>query len=258
MAGEGDAFGERLTSWRAYADSPWSRLRYAVVAEALSRHLPSRPRPLRVLDVGGGDGRDSLPLALAGHEVTMVDPADAMVAEARRRAESAGAAAFTARVGSLDDLPAGTFDVVLCHFVLHYRPAGADDLSRLAAATTAGGILSVTAPNPVGRVLQTLTRQGPDRALAELDAESWESVTFQHAGRRVTAGEVAARLADLGLTVVGDYGGRIANDLLVDDAAKADPTFYRDLERLELALFDREPYRRIGIFWQLVASKPSP
>ena len=35
-------------------------------------------------------------------------------------------------------------------------------------------------------------------------------------------------------------------------------TFYRDLERLELALFDREPYRRIGIFWQLVASKPSP
>ncbi len=72
----------------------------------------------------------------------------------------------------------------------------------------------------------------------------------------MTAGEVAADLADLGLTVVGDYGGRIANDLLVDDTAKADPAFYRDLERLELALFDRDPYRRIGIFWQLVASKP--
>lgn len=256
MAGEGDAFGERLTSWREYADSPWSRLRYAVVAAALSRHLPTGRGPLRVLDVGGGDGRDSLPLALAGHEVTLVDPADAMVAEARRRADSAAATTFTALVGSLDELPSGIFDVVLCHFVLHYRPADSDDLATLAAATAPGGILSVTAPNPVGRVLQTLTRQGPERALAELDAETWESVTFQHAGRKVSAAAVAAGLTDLGLTVVGDYGGRIANDLLVDDAAKADPAFYRDLERLELALFDREPYRRIGVFWQLVAAKP--
>lgn len=256
MADEGDAFGDRLASWREYADRPWSRIRYAVVAEALSRHLPHRAAPLRVLDVGGGDGRDSLPLAIAGHRVTLVDPADAMVAEARRRADETGVTGFAADVGSLDELPAGPFDVVLCHFVLHYRPADADDVSRLAAVTDSGGILSLTAPNPVGRVLQTLTRQGPAPALAELGTPTWESVTFAHTGRKVPADEVAAQLTDLGLTVVGDYGGRIANDLLVDDDPKSDPEFYRDLERLELALYDRDPYRRIGIFWQLVASKP--
>lgn len=257
MADDGEAFGAHLDAWREYAESPWSRIRYAVVARALSRHLPADGTVLRILDVGGGDGRDSLPLAMAGHEVTLLDPAAAMVDEAGLRARAAGVAdRVEARVGSLDDLPRGTFDVVLCHFVLHYRDAGAGDVARLAGATAPGGFLSITAPNPVGRVLQALTRQGPDRALAELETEEWASVTFEHAGRKITAEEVAAEITDAGLAVVGEYGGRIANDLLVEDERKFDPAYYRDLEALELALCDRDPYRRIGVFWQLVARRP--
>src|SRR3546814_12992682 len=35
--------------------------------------------PERVVDVGGGAGHQSLPLARAGHEVTIVDPSAAML-----------------------------------------------------------------------------------------------------------------------------------------------------------------------------------
>ena len=38
-------------------------------------------------------------------------------------------------------------------------------------------------------------------------------------------------------------------------APKADPAFFADLLRLELAVCDREPYLRMGMFWQVVARK---
>jgi S-adenosylmethionine-dependent methyltransferase len=47
---------------------------------------------LRILDVGGGDARDSLPLALAGHDVTVMDTSPGMLAEASRRAIERGVA----------------------------------------------------------------------------------------------------------------------------------------------------------------------
>ena len=41
--------------------------------------------------MGGGDGQDALPFAIAGQEVTIVDPSRAWLEEAVRRADAAGA-----------------------------------------------------------------------------------------------------------------------------------------------------------------------
>lgn len=256
--GTSDAFEKHLADWRAYTAQPWARIRYAVVAEVLSRHLSGER--LRVLDVGGGDGLDSLPLARAGHRVTVLDTAPGMLAEARRRAEDAGVGdRFTTVEASVEDLPgSASYDVVLCHFVLHYRDAGEQraDVRRLAGEAAPGGLVSLVAPNPANRVLSGLVRRGPGAAFAELQSDRWESVTFAHPGRQVESADAAVDLEATGLSVVGEYGGRIANDLLTDDAAKQDPAYYAELERLEIALCDRDPYRRIGMFWQLVARKP--
>lgn len=253
-----DPFDEHLADWIAYTQTPWARIRYAVVAETLSRHLPALGPALRVLDVGGGDGLDSLPLAAAGHDVTLVDTSEAMLAHARQLAAEAG---VTDRVhpvhASIDDLSRADtgYDVVLCHFVLHYRPPGTD-VGRLAATVRPGGLLSVIAPNPPGRVLQALTRNGPAAALEQLGSTDWESVTFAHEGRQLPYIDVVAELEAAGLEVVARYGGRIANDLVTCDEKKSDPDFYADLERLEIALCDRDPFRDIGVFWQLIARKP--
>jgi S-adenosylmethionine-dependent methyltransferase len=273
-ASETDPFDEHLADWLAYTRTPWARVRYAVVAETLARHLPGQGGPLRVLDVGGGDGQDSLPLAAAGHDVTLVDTSSGMLTQAER---SAADLALTDRLrtvqASLDDLSIvgdrddggddggdddgdeGGFDVVLCHFVLHYREPG-NDVARLAALVRPGGLLSLIAPNPASRVLQTLVRQGPAAALDQLESDAWESVTFAHAGRQYTAAEAAGDVAATGLDVVARYGGRIANDLLTHDDKKHEPDYYAALERLEIALCDRDPFRDIGMFWQLVAARP--
>jgi len=247
-----NVFDEHLGQWQEWCATPWGRLRFAVVRETLGRHLGELgPGPLRVLDVGGGDARDSLPLAEAGHEVTVVDPSAGMLREAARRAAQAAVPLRTVEAG-LDDLAelGGGYDLVLCHFVLHYRPAGELDVARLAASLRPGGLLSVIAPNPPGVVLQKLVRGGPAAGFEELVSENWHTVTFAEDGRKYTREECATEMSVAGLVDVGWYGGRCANDLLVDDDAKQQPDFYTALERLELAMCDREPFKRIGIFWQ--------
>jgi len=101
-----DVFSEKLATWREYTDTPWARIRYGVVGEVLRRHAEHLGEHIRVLDVGGGDGVDALPLALAGHDVTIIDPSREWLDEATRRAVAADTSITTIH-GGLDDLPAG-------------------------------------------------------------------------------------------------------------------------------------------------------
>ncbi|HQW73661.1 MAG TPA: methyltransferase domain-containing protein, partial [Ornithinibacter sp.] len=65
-------------------------LRTAAVHGALDAFAARRSaelgRPLRVLDLGGGTGGTAVPLAVAGHDVTVVDPSPDALASLRRRA----------------------------------------------------------------------------------------------------------------------------------------------------------------------------
>ncbi len=61
--------------------------------QQLLEHLPPPPAP--VLDLGGGPGHQSFPLAQAGYDVTLLDPSPAMVDKAQQR---------------LQQLPAGLSD----------------------------------------------------------------------------------------------------------------------------------------------------
>lgn len=249
-----DVFSDKLAAWRDYTETPWARIRYGVVGEVLHRQSNCLGERIRVLDVGGGDGMDALPLAIAGHDVTIVDPSEAWMSEARRRADTAGVQVTTVR-GGLDDLPDGEWDLVLCHFVLRYRPADAGDVGALARRTRAGGRLSIMDVNPAGRVLRELLNRGPAAAAAELHAERALVETFSTDARKVDVEAIADEAEQAGLRVVGCYGNRIANDLLVDDTAKHDPAYFEQLLGLELALCDREPFNRIGFAWQLVLER---
>lgn len=250
-----DVFAEKLTQWREYVESPWGRLRYTIVGEVLARETAGLG-PLRVLDVGGGDAMDSLPLALAGHEVTLVDPTGTWLAEAGRWATEAGAKIELVEAG-LDDLPEGEWDLVLCHYVLQYRPADADDVRTLASRVRPGGRLSVILGNPDGMVLRQLVLDGPKAALAEMRSDTKMTVAFDTDTRKIPIPQLEQELTEAGLEVAATYGLRIANDLLVDNAPKHDPGYLEQLLELERALHDREPFNRIGAGYQLVARKPA-
>jgi S-adenosylmethionine-dependent methyltransferase len=123
------------------ADDPWApraerfvdahyatlrgRVRLYVIGSHLREHLP-RP-PARLVDVGGGGGNQSVPLARDGYHVTIVDPSAAMLAraEAGLAAEPAEVAARVRLVqASAEDareaLDGARFAGVLCHGVILY------------------------------------------------------------------------------------------------------------------------------------------
>ena len=57
-------------------------VRTYVMHQQLLEHLP--PPPASVLDVGGGAGHQSFPLARAGYDVTLLDPSSEMLDKARQ------------------------------------------------------------------------------------------------------------------------------------------------------------------------------
>ncbi len=271
-----DRFGSRDEQWADWQASPWGRLRYRVVAHVLQgacRDLQAstgRTR-LRVLDVGGADGSDAVPLALAGHDVTVLDSSPTLLRRARERARREGVSlrlveADLALLGpadagpdgsaALEQVSAGGYDLVLCHFVLGYRDDLASTVADVARLVAPGGALSLAAVNPASEVMLAMVRDGdPSRALAVLDAPTARSVAFGEQVRQISVEQVSEVLRDNGFDSVRRFGIRCVSDYLTDDERKSDPEVYAALEALELTLHDREPFVGLARMWQVVATR---
>lgn len=231
--------------------SPLEQLRHTLTEANLARHWGDEPS--RVLDVAGGNGVTAVRLATQGHEVTVLDPAGAMLSTAIQMAEAHGVAdrLHVVQAGAQDApevFGEHEFDLVLCHNLLHYAESAQERelvLESITAPLRPGGLLSVLGPNEDFGPVQAVVRdRAPDLALRELDGvdSEWSSPG--------TVGEIVAALVALGVDEVVRYGVRCVSDLVSD---AEDPAFLADLERLELALSDRMPHLLTARYYHLIA-----
>ena len=125
----------------------------------LTAMLPefAAPSKTRVLDIGCAGGRNAVPLARAGFDVTALDASPAMVAKTRERLApilGAGEAERRVRAGRMDDLSfAGdaSFDLVLALGIYHCAASRAEwdrALSETARVLKPGGRLIVSVFTP--------------------------------------------------------------------------------------------------------------
>jgi S-adenosylmethionine-dependent methyltransferase len=260
-AAEAAAFDEHLAAWRAWQAAPWGRLRYAVVAHVLARHLADLGEGLRILDIGGGDGVESVELAGQGHSVTLVDYSEVMLDVAQASAAAAGVSVTTVRgdVTALEPLALSGFDVALCHFVIQYVADPAAAVRAVASCVRPGGLISLIAPNAASEVLAKAVRELDFTAAAQLlAARTSYAKTFEQPVARISADAASGYLESAGCQVIGRYGARIVMDLIATDSVKYNPQTYAEIERLELDLCGTAPYRDVGRSWQLVASRSAP
>lgn len=253
-------FDEHMSSWTAWQQEPWARVRYAVVAHVLDAQLAELPGPLRILDAGGGNGGDSLRLAGQGHMVTLVDYSAAMLARAGEVAAGHGVTdrvrLVEGDVSALADLGERDFDVVLCHFVVGYVADPAAVVGQVVASARPGGLVSLVSGNPVSEVLARAVRaKDPAGALDMIGAPTFHALAFEHDVHRFDwrAGARALRVAGAG--VVGRYGCRCVIDLMNDGDFASDPANFADILRLELAVAGTSPYRDVARAWQLIARR---
>jgi len=215
-------------------------------------------RELTVLDVGGGTGGFAVPLAQAGHSVTVIDASpDALAALTRRAADAGVAERVRAVQGDGDALaglvePAGA-DLILCHSVLEVVDDPAEVVAAIATALRPGGAVSLLVAGRAAAVLGRALNGHLGSATALLNDPEGHAGARDNLRRRYDPETAAALLSAAGLTVEETHGVRVLADLLPAAVLEADP---QALLELELALSVRPPFRDIASQLHLFARRP--
>ena len=120
----------------------------------------------RVLDVGCGEGADSVLLAALGAaKVTGIDLSPKAVDLAWERARIDGVAdrvEFHCQAIEQADLPAASFDIVWCNAILHHLTHDLDRvLAKLASWARPGGVLSFAEPTNLNHTVRALRQMIP-------------------------------------------------------------------------------------------------
>ncbi|ADU09322.1 methyltransferase domain-containing protein [Micromonospora aurantiaca] len=236
--------------------TPRTAVIWSVLRAELDRRAGER---LSVLDVGGGTGGFAVPLAEAGHRVTVVDASpDALAALTRRAAEAGVADRVRATQGDADALTGlvepATVDLVLCHSVLEVVDDPEPVMSALVTALRPDGAASVLV---AGRAAAVFGRamNGQLDAAAALAADPHGTTGGRDTlRRRYDAADASALLTAAGLVVEEIHGVRVLADLLPAAVADGQQAALVELER---ALAARSPYRDLAAQLHLFARRPA-
>ncbi|HEY6492455.1 MAG TPA: methyltransferase [Trebonia sp.] len=256
--------------WAALADqfadeayaSVKGLVRTYVMHRQLLEHLP--PAPARVLDVGGGAGHQSFPLAQAGYEVTLLDSSPAMLDKASHRLERLPAEARR-RVTLLqadgenaaEAVDGQRFPVVLCHGVLGYLEQPEPLVGQLCRCAEDGALVSIMTGNAKAAAVRPAMERRWDDALAAFDART-EIGVLGVRGRADTVEELSELLQSQGVEPLRWYGVWLFVDWLEFGGAELDPSDSKQVAAtaaVELEASRRDPYRQLSRVFHLLGRK---
>jgi S-adenosylmethionine-dependent methyltransferase len=237
-------------------------VRTYVLHQQLLEHLP--PPPASVLDVGGGAGHQSFPLAQAGYDVTLLDSSPAMLDKARQRLERLDAEAqrrVTLLQGGGEDADEAVngrrFAAVLCHGVLGYLDQPEPLVTQLCRCAADGGLVSIMTANANAMAVQPALERRWEDALAAFDARAGIGVLGVQ-GRADTVEELSELVRSRGVEPLRWYGVWLFVDWLEFSGAELDPSDAKQLAAtaaVELEASRRDPYRQLSRVFHLLGRK---
>ncbi|MDQ1706710.1 MAG: hypothetical protein QOF18_3076 [Frankiaceae bacterium] len=232
----------------------WDYLRAALAA------LDTGSGALRVLDAGGGSGGFAVPLAQLGHSVTVVDPSpDSLAALERRVAETGTSTRVVALQGDAAGLPelvpAGSYDVVLCHSVLEVVDDPQEAMRAIAHALRPGGVASVLAANRIAAVVSRVAAGRLAEARRLLSDPAGSTGDGDPLVRRFTLDELQPLLTQVGLQPRTVHGCRIFTDIVPPALLDGDPQVIDDLLALERAAAERPDYLAVATQLHVLADR---
>jgi S-adenosylmethionine-dependent methyltransferase len=244
------SFSAGEAKWRERLGSLRDVVRQELVGRQLAAQLP--PAPVRVLDVGCGQGTQALKVAALGHRVTALDASPELLGLLEERVRPGmeveivqGAAE---RLGEL--FGPGGFDVVLCHGVLMYFEDPGPLLAAMAGVLAPGGMLSLLVRNGDALAMRPGLMGDWRAARSAFDSDVYVNRLGVPA-RADRLSDLAGRLGVLGMDVREWYGVRVFTDLAPDDAAL--PEDLESLLECEERAGARDPYRGVAPLIHVVA-----
>jgi S-adenosylmethionine-dependent methyltransferase len=258
-----ERFQAGAAKYAAYLETPEGRLRLDLAFANLQDFLPQATRSLHALDLGGGTGAIAVRLAQLGLHVTLVDASEAMLDFAKRAAR---AAAVTERIalkhGDVSQfanlVPAGSFDVIVCHNILEFVDNPCTVL-RSAARTLRdpSSIISVLVRNQAGEVLKAAIHGG-DLTAAEhnLTAEWGDESLYGGRVRLFTPESLRAMLLESSLAVIAERGVRVVSDYLPPKVSRNDE--YDRIFEIERKLGKRPEFAAVARYTHSLALIADP
>ncbi len=258
MTEASDAFAHLVGDMREFKDLPWGRLQYGTARMNIARYLGEPPR--RVLDVGGGNGENSIHYAGLGHDVTLFDGSESMIEAAMKLAEEQGASdRLTVQQGIADMiqelLDGQEFHLILCHLMIEMVTDPYDLLRQMCNLLAPGGFLSVLDANRYSEpFIEAITKKDLAGAVEAVGATAAHNRWAGRVVPRFAAQELIDRLKPNGCSLAGHYGVCSISHWLPNEP-KFDPEYFATLEELEYRLTDEYPYYLLARFFQIIARK---
>lgn len=240
-----------LAAWRTGIGLARDRVRQELVGRQLAEaigHL-HRDNPLRVLDVGCGQGTQVIRLGRAGHLAVGMDISDDLLGDASvaLRAEPDDVQTrvqfLRGDLGHLPDGHEGSFDVVCCHGVVMYLDSLEAAIARLAGTLRPGGLLSVVTRNRAGIAMRAGMTGNWAGALEGFDARQYDNRLGVAGARADDPEDVSTAFAAAGVRAVAWHGVRLFTDHWGDVEV---PDDIEMIVAAELEAGRRDPYRGVA------------
>lgn len=232
------------------------QVRETLAARQLAAHLP--PPPAEVADIGGGAGPQAIRLARAGYRVTLLDPSEEMLRQAREAiaAEGAGVEDRIQLVNGYGEeaealLGEAAYDAVICHGVIMYVDDPEPIVSGLGRIARPGGIISIITKNAEALAMRAALEGRFADALAAFGADA-DIGGMGVRNQAHTVGTVERWLDEAGCDPIAWYGIRVFTDHLGDEPPGE---VMADLLAAEEEAGRRDPYRRVARLIHVVARR---
>lgn len=248
-------------AWRSSLGLARDVVRQELVSRQLQAHLPpvaAGQDPVRVLDVGCGQGTQAIRLARIGYRVVGWDPAETLLADASAAlwAEPVEVQErVLLRQGDLDTVATALddqFDVVCCHGVVMYLPSLDEAVARLAAAARPGGLVSLLTRNRAGIAMRAGMAGDWHGAMRGFDARRYTNRLGIDDVRADDPEDVVAALGAAGIRTVAWYGIRVFIDHWGDIPPPPD---IDDIVTAEAEAGRRDPYRRLAALTHTIGTR---
>ncbi|OCG73049.1 S-adenosyl-L-methionine-dependent methyltransferase [Gilliamella sp. Nev6-6] len=221
------------------------KIREAIVWQTLEEILATYPpnRPLTILDAGGGQGQIACRLAKLGHQVTLCDISEQMLALAKQKAqiENVKINCLCCPIQQLDSLINQPFDLVICHAVLEWIAEPIALLKALKKHLKPDGYLSLMFYNYHALLFKTVTLGNFGYTQAGLAKRKKKTLSPDFPREPI---DVYQWLNQIDFTILQKTGIRIFHDYLANKA-KAE-THFEQLLELEQKYCQTKPYLNLA------------
>lgn len=228
------------------------RLRLALLTRAIESSIPLNGQPL--VDVGAGLGQMAHWAAEKGHPVTLLEPAEDMLAAARTRLTGHDVRFYQSDLQGLCDVAPGPWSLMFCHAVLEWLIDPEAAVHRLAEQLAPNGWLSLMVFNEDALRFSNVVKGNLQKVLDDQLAGFGKR-------KRLTPisplrhDEVVRWLNEAGLEVRAVTGIRVFHDYLRE--RDPDEATLERLFELEHRYCRQEPYWRLGRYLHYSVYRPS-